>query len=51
MMRRASGVLPVNFLNAAQGNTNTLNAVAQPGGGAVEPYYDTAGDHHHPGEA
>ena len=38
-----ANVLPVNFLNAAEGNTNTLNAVAPPGGGTVEPYYDTAG--------
>ena len=38
-----AGVLPVALLNAAPGNTNTLNVELSPNGGAAEPYYSKAG--------
>ena len=40
----SAGVLPVNMLNAATGNTNTLNATLSPAGGAIQPYHDALGN-------
>jgi len=34
-----AGVLPTQMLNAAIGNTNTLNIKLSPSGGVLEPYY------------
>lgn len=38
-----AGVLPTSLLNAALGNTNTLNVLLDPGGGTAQGIYDTAG--------
>jgi hypothetical protein len=38
-----SGILPTYLLNAAFGNSNVLNIVLSPNGGAIQPYYDTTG--------
>ena len=38
-----AGVLPTALLNAAVGNTNTLDIELSPNGGSSQPYYDTAG--------
>jgi hypothetical protein len=40
----SSGVLPVTMLNAAIGNTKTLNATLSPVGAAIQPYHDTVGN-------
>jgi len=39
-----AGVLPTALLNAAPGNTNTLNVVLSPNGAAAEVAYDTHGE-------
>lgn len=39
-----AGVLPTALLNAALGNTNTLNVVLSPNGGTAQSYYDEAGN-------
>jgi hypothetical protein len=38
-----AGILPVALLNAAPGNTNTLNVVLSPNGGIVQTYLDESG--------
>jgi hypothetical protein len=40
----AAGVLPRQMLNAALGNTNTLNVTLSPNGATPQPVYDTAGN-------
>jgi hypothetical protein len=39
-----AGVLPTALLNAAPGNTNTLNVVLSPNGGTAQSYSDEAGN-------
>lgn len=39
-----AGVLPVQMLNAAIGNTSTLNVRLSPNGAVAEPVYDTDGN-------
>ena len=38
-----SGVLPTQLLNAALGNTNPLNILLSPNGGAVQQFYTRSG--------
>jgi hypothetical protein len=38
-----SGILPVQLLNAAIGNTNTLNVELSPSRGVAQPYYTESG--------